>query len=138
MASSMEWLLTGLYDSSQYANVYVLLSFAIGFFVLVRPLFVNSVVPVDAPTVGKRSKYEPLFWVRTRFFREAWPILRDGYSRFSKSRFRFVRNDADIIVISNKYVDEIRSLPTDVLSPIQAHVDVTPRFLYFIMPGLTK
>ena len=44
--------------------------------------------------------------------------------QFSKSRFRFVRNDADIIVISNKYIDEIRSLPESVISPIQAHVDV--------------
>ncbi|KAL8882447.1 MAG: hypothetical protein Q9198_000561 [Flavoplaca austrocitrina] len=122
MASSTEWSLTGL-DVSRYTNVYVLLSVALGIFVLIRPLVVSSVVSVDAPTVGKRSKYEPLFWVRTRFFREAWPILRDGYRRFGKSRFRFVRSDADIIVISNKYVDEIRSLPTDVLSPIQAHVD---------------
>ncbi|KAL8897400.1 MAG: hypothetical protein Q9192_002593 [Flavoplaca navasiana] len=122
MASSTKWFLTGL-DVSRYTNVYVLLSVALGIFVLIRPLVVSSVVSVDAPTVGKRSKYEPLFWVRTRFFREAWPILRDGYRRFGKSRFRFVRSDADIIVISNKYVDEIRSLPTDVLSPIQAHVD---------------
>ncbi|KAL8897718.1 MAG: hypothetical protein Q9207_007070 [Kuettlingeria erythrocarpa] len=123
MALSTDWFLTRLLDLIQYANVYILLSFALGLFVLVRPLFVDSVVSVDAPTVGKRSKYEPLFWVRTRFFGEAWPILRDGYKQFSKSRFRFVRSDADIIVISNKYVDEIRSLPTNVLSPIQAHVD---------------
>lgn len=45
-------------------------------------------------------------------------------NQFSGSRFRFLRNDADIIVISNKYIDEIRSLPTHVISPIQAHVDV--------------
>ncbi|KAL9597715.1 MAG: hypothetical protein Q9219_004972 [cf. Caloplaca sp. 3 TL-2023] len=42
---------------------------------------------------------------------------------FNDARFRFLRNDADIIVISNKYIDEIRSLPTHVISPIQAHVD---------------
>lgn len=157
MALSTEWFLTRLLDLSRYANVYVLLSFALGLFVFLRPLFVDSITSVDAPTVGKRSKYEPLFWVRTRFFGEAWPILRDGYkqvrasnpllsllrrtdvpndTQFSKSRFRFVRSDADIIVISNKYVDEIRSLPTNVLSPIQAHVDVRLRFLYIAVRGL--
>lgn len=36
---------------------------------------------VDAPTVGKRSGYEPWFWVRLRFFHEAWPILHEGYEQ---------------------------------------------------------
>lgn len=104
--------------------------------------FLSAIDGVDAPTVGKRSKWEPWFWVRVRFFHEAWPILHEGYQKaifpfntlheliiligqkFKDSRFRFVRNDANIIVISNKYIDEIRSLPENVVSPIQAHVDV--------------
>lgn len=47
---------------------------------------INSVThPVDAPTVGKRSKWEPNFWVRTRFFQGARPIVKEGYHNVSFS-----------------------------------------------------
>lgn len=38
--------------------------------------------------------------------------------------FKVARNDADILVISNKYVDELRSLPDEKLSAIRAHIKV--------------
>lgn len=38
--------------------------------------------------------------------------------------FKIARNDADILVMSNKYVDELRSLPDEKLSAIHAHIKV--------------
>jgi hypothetical protein len=36
------------------------------------------------------------------------------------------RNDADIMVMSNKYLDEVRLLPNTILSSVQAQVKVWP------------
>jgi len=35
--------------------------------------------------------------------------------------FRFVRTDVDMVVLSNKYLDELRSLPETIISPTKAH-----------------
>ena len=51
-------------------------------------------------------------------------FISNGAVQFKHSRFALVRNDADFIVLSNKYVDEIRSHPVDTLSPTKANVDV--------------
>jgi len=47
-----------------------------------------------------------------------------------------LRNDTDVLVLSNKYIDELRSLPESTLSPLQAHVDVRPRFDFSAIPPL--
>lgn len=39
--------------------------------------------------------------------------------------FKVLRNDADILVISNKYVDELRALPDEKASAIGAHIKVS-------------
>jgi ent-kaurene oxidase len=36
--------------------------------------------------------------------------------------FKVLRNDGDILVISNKHVDELRNLPEGKISAIQAHI----------------
>ena len=38
--------------------------------------------------------------------------------------FKVPRSDADVLVISNKYLDEIRSLPETTANPFQAHIDI--------------
>lgn len=38
--------------------------------------------------------------------------------------FKIVRNDSEILVIGNKYIDELRSLPDAKLSAIGAHIKV--------------
>jgi hypothetical protein len=39
--------------------------------------------------------------------------------------FRLRRNDTDILVISNKYVDELRHFPDSKISAIEAHIKVS-------------
>jgi len=51
--------------------------------------------------------------------------------------FKISRNDADILVISNKYVDELRSLPDEKLSAIRAHIKVIASRTESSWPGLT-
>ncbi|KAF7513028.1 hypothetical protein GJ744_011294 [Endocarpon pusillum] len=75
-----------------------------------------------APYVGFRSVFEPAWLVRLRFARGAIPMINEGYEKFKNSMYRVCRNDKDLLVISNKYVDELRNLPRDKLSSIQALV----------------
>lgn len=63
-------------------NVYTWLSLVAALVFMVRS-YVSEPFPVDTPLIGKRSKYEPLFWVRLRFFQEGWPMIREGYRRVS-------------------------------------------------------
>lgn len=56
------------------------LTVLLGLILVVSYKRINAVAhPVDAPTVGKRSVWEPYWLVRTRFFHEAWPIVKTGY-----------------------------------------------------------
>lgn len=98
---------------------------------------------VKAPYVGYRSIFEPAFLVRLRFSKGALPQITEGYQKvrcgdrrskpvlsnscmhqFKTSMFKVSRNDRDLVVISNKYVDELRNLPEEKLSSIQALITV--------------
>lgn len=66
------------------SNAYLCALLLLAFVILIqfrRMIFTEAAI--DAPTVGKRSKYEPLFWVRLRFFQQAWPIISEGYHKVS-------------------------------------------------------
>ena len=39
----------------------------------------------DFPIAGKRSKYEPDFWIRLRSFQGSWPIITQGYREVSNA-----------------------------------------------------
>lgn len=101
-----------------------------------------------APFVGFRSTWEPKFLVGLRFSNGALAHVTEGYNKvcnrqqkmympelvsdgsqfkaglLENGMFKIARNDADILVISNKYVDELRSLPDEKLSAIRAHIKV--------------
>jgi hypothetical protein len=97
---------------------------------------------INAPFVGYRGFWEPTLLLRLRFTHEAWPIIMEGYRhvttsftrdypllclislQFKDGMFQIRRNDSDILVISNKYVDELKSLPEAKLSATEAHVKV--------------
>ncbi|KAF4628186.1 hypothetical protein G7Y89_g9967 [Cudoniella acicularis] len=72
------------------------------------------------PLAGFRSTLEPDFLVRLRFSWGALPMIHDGYSKFRNKFYRLARNDRNVVVIPNKYVDELRNLPDEQLSSIQA------------------
>ncbi|PVI03032.1 putative cytochrome P450 [Periconia macrospinosa] len=72
--------------------------------------------PPLPPFVGYRSWLEPTFLVRLKFLFNAKDILTAGYSKYKGTAFRIRRNDVDVIVLPNKYIDEIRLLPSTTLS----------------------
>ena len=57
--------------------------------------------------------WEPKFWPRLRFTSGAWPLIMDGYRRYKDSMFYICRHDRDILVMSNEYIDELRTFPED-------------------------
>ncbi|PLB40143.1 cytochrome P450 [Aspergillus candidus] len=77
---------------------------------------------VKAPYAGYRSAWEPTLLLRMRFITGARPIIIDGYNKFKRSMFKLRRMDSDVLIISNKYVDELRQLPESIISPIHAHI----------------
>lgn len=44
--------------------------------------------------------------------------------KFKDSWFQLARNDRDILIVSNKYTEELRGLPNTKLSAIQALISV--------------
>ncbi|KAF2128092.1 putative cytochrome P450, partial [Dothidotthia symphoricarpi CBS 119687] len=79
-----------------------------------------------APYAGYRSIFEPAFLVRLRFSKGARPQINEDIkliltpTKLKNAIFKVSRNDRDLVVISNKYVDELRNLPADKLSSIEA------------------
>ncbi|KAI1319567.1 cytochrome P450 [Xylariaceae sp. FL0255] len=75
-----------------------------------------------APLVGRRSILEPEWLVGLRFMSGSKPMIQEGYRKFKNSFFRIRRNDGDILVVPNRYLDELRSMPDDQVSAMDAHV----------------
>ncbi|MCJ1245735.1 hypothetical protein MMC30_002939 [Trapelia coarctata] len=113
------------------------------FFSLSVCFYLFSIISVrflgpKAHLVGLRSAFEPRVIANYRFFKDAASVINEGYAKViaspekrnkpahawqfqGASPFRFVRNDADIVVLPVKYVDEIRSLPNEIANPTLAH-----------------
>ena len=101
---------------------------------------------IRAPIVGYRNFWEPTFVLRLRYIQGAWAITTDGYkkvllllkvwtklelrpSQFKDSMFTICRNDTNILMISNKYVQELRALPNAQLGATAGLVKVGFHFL---------
>ncbi|KAF2759882.1 putative cytochrome P450 [Pseudovirgaria hyperparasitica] len=72
---------------------------------------------VDAPVIGSKWPW----FNRLEFLRDANTPIREGYRKFKSGIFKVIGNE--ILVIPNKYVDELRSLPEHKLSSIVANID---------------
>ncbi|KAL8917290.1 MAG: hypothetical protein Q9172_005916 [Xanthocarpia lactea] len=94
-------------------------------------LYVLSIISVrlqgpKAPLVGLKSIFEPRLVGNFRFFKNSAAVISEGYSKAmltgsSKEAFRFVRNDADMVVLPVSMVDEIKALPIEKANPTVAH-----------------
>lgn len=76
-----------------------------------------------APYVGYHTSWELTFLVRLRFIKGAWPIIMDGYSKYKDSMFWIRRNNRDILILSNKFVDELRTIPEEKISGTEAELE---------------
>ncbi|KAI9882064.1 MAG: hypothetical protein M1823_006198 [Watsoniomyces obsoletus] len=75
---------------------------------------------IKAPWVGFRL-WEPDFMAAHHFFRHAPSLIDEGYRKYKDSMFQIRRTDADMVVVSNRYIDELRRLPAAISSPTIAH-----------------
>ncbi|PSN64497.1 putative cytochrome P450 [Corynespora cassiicola Philippines] len=74
------------------------------------------------PTAGRRSIFEPTWLLKFRFIVNSRSIIQDGYQKFKDSSFVVKRLDSDLIVLSNKYLDELRLIPNNKLSNVHSQV----------------
>ncbi|KAL8665789.1 MAG: hypothetical protein Q9202_001911 [Teloschistes flavicans] len=74
-----------------------------------------------APLVGLKSVLEPRIIGNFRFFQNAAVVINEGYDKFKTTAFKLVRNDADIVVLPAKYVEELRTIPNSIANPTMAH-----------------
>ncbi|KAF7958294.1 hypothetical protein EAE96_001845 [Botrytis aclada] len=99
------------------------LSLAIVFMILyTASTLAQHLRAAKVPLVGRRFFLEPQFVTNFRFFRHAGEVLGDGYDRFKHTTFKFIRADAEMLVLPAKYVNELRNLPSTIASPTLAHV----------------
>ncbi|KAJ8125945.1 hypothetical protein O1611_g7693 [Lasiodiplodia mahajangana] len=103
---------------SEIITVLFLSFLSLAIFSLLRATFFE----VRAPYVGHRSYFEPAWLVGLRFVRGSGPMIKDGYRKYKSQMFKIRRNDSDILVISNKHVEQLRSLPDQQISAIGAHI----------------
>ncbi|KAH7310674.1 cytochrome P450 monooxygenase [Stachybotrys elegans] len=80
-----------------------------------------QVFGIKAQAVGHRFFLEPQWLVRLRYIKGSAPMINYGYEKFKEGMFKVRRQDGDLLVISQKYVDQLRSLPEKQLSSTWAH-----------------
>ncbi|OCL14250.1 putative cytochrome P450 [Glonium stellatum] len=96
---------------------YTIVAVALSIFI---SLIISNVNKIKAPYIGYRSFLEPTFWLRLRFMFEARVMVEDGYRKFRDSMFVVRRMDTDMLIISNKYIEELRTIPHSKLGAIDA------------------
>lgn len=107
-----------LHDIASHTNIYAYCLLAISLVVFSRRwFFVKGNKLVDAPIVGPNLS----IIARYRFFKHASILVQEGYDKFKNTLFKL--SGHDILIIPNKYVDELRNLPDHRLSSIQANID---------------
>ncbi|KAL8969895.1 MAG: hypothetical protein Q9197_004106, partial [Variospora fuerteventurae] len=77
----------------------------------------------EAPIVGARWWWEPLFITKYRYNTNGWQIIHDGYTKYKDSPFTVVRPESIITVLPKKYVHELRNVPESELYSFQALAD---------------
>ncbi|BAE65194.1 unnamed protein product [Aspergillus oryzae RIB40] len=75
---------------------------------------------VSVPTVTLFNPYLPEFLSRVWFNSTAATVIYKGYRQHKDRAFRLLKPDGDIIVLSNKYVEELRQLPLTTLNALEA------------------
>ncbi|MCJ1396653.1 hypothetical protein MMC18_009545 [Xylographa bjoerkii] len=73
-----------------------------------------------APLVGIRFLFEPRIIGNYRFFKNAASVINEGYAKYKSRPYKFVRNDADMVVIPNQFIDEVQALPNHIANPTSA------------------
>ncbi|TRX92243.1 hypothetical protein FHL15_006858 [Xylaria flabelliformis] len=75
-----------------------------------------------APVHGRLWRWEPAFWLQSRFTWGARNIITSGYEKYKDRPFVIKRYDVNFTVLPHKYLDELRLVPESKLSASKAQV----------------
>ncbi|KAI1745273.1 cytochrome P450 [Xylaria scruposa] len=75
-----------------------------------------------APVHGRLWRWEPAFWLQSRFTWGARDIITSGYEKYKDRPFVIKRYDVNFTVLPHKYLDELRLVPESKLSAAKAQV----------------
>ena len=78
---------------------------------------------VKAPRMGKNPWIYGLPRARADFFKNGKQLTKDGYARYKNSMFWIQTGDMERLVLSNRYLDELRRLPDTFLDSKLAVVE---------------
>lgn len=78
---------------------------------------------VKAPRVGKNPWFSGLARAREDFFKNGRKLTEDGYIRYKDSIYWIQTGDMERLVLSNRYLNELRKLPDSCLDSRQAVVE---------------
>ncbi|KAF2462876.1 cytochrome P450 [Lindgomyces ingoldianus] len=78
---------------------------------------------VNAPRVGKRPGLLGLWRARAHFYNNGKALTKEGYDRYKSSVYWIQTGDMERLVISNRYIDELRKYPSSYLDSKMAVVE---------------
>ncbi|KAH8434542.1 cytochrome P450 [Aspergillus melleus] len=123
MLAAMDWA----FDRSLWPAYFVA---CFVFYLTVRPY---SKSYLDVPTV-KFNKFLPNFFNRLLFFIDAPAMVQYGYTHFAGKPFQILKPDGDLIILPDKYMDEIKVLPPNKISLLHAqHRNVLGEYINILL-----
>ncbi|GAB1199975.1 hypothetical protein APSETT444_009335 [Aspergillus pseudonomiae] len=124
---------------AKYSHSFAAENGSILFVISLVILFTWFIVPnpvkrsnVSVPTVTLFNPYLPEFLSRVWFNSTAPTVIYKGYRQYKDRAFRLLKPDGDIIVLSNKYVEELRQLPLTTLNALEAVFEPYELFLRLV------
>ncbi|MCJ1243265.1 hypothetical protein MMC30_000462 [Trapelia coarctata] len=73
-----------------------------------------------APTVKFYGRLVPNIFSRLRFNSSAPTVIYAGYEKYRDTPYKLLKPDGDLLVIPNKYCEELRALPDTKLNALEA------------------
>lgn len=102
----------------------VLLSISLSWiFVHIIPGLIEYFNRVNVPRVGKNPHIIGVRRARADFVKNGKALTKEGYIRFKDSMFMIQTGDMERLVVSNRFVDELRKLPDSYLDSRMAVVE---------------
>jgi len=80
----------------------------------------------------KFNHYFPDFVNRLIYYPKAASLIYRGYKQYKDRPFRMLTADGEVVVLPVKYMEELRNLPTSIISSLDAQYEVKtflPRLL---------
>ncbi|PKY06745.1 cytochrome P450 [Aspergillus campestris IBT 28561] len=90
---------------------------ALGYCMLPRPTYRTKVA---VPTVKFGSPWLPSLLSRLEFNSNAVKVIYGGYRQYKSRAYKILKPDGDLVVLSTRYAEELRQLPSSSLNALEA------------------